>query len=76
METGVKVNVLLAMKMKDHYRLLIRKKSREPNVIYFWNSLLDLNYYFVWKDVFSFKLKQIRNNRVKQFNFKMIYRIA
>ena len=62
------------MKVKDYYRLLIRKKSKEPIVIYFWNSFLDLSDDFVWKDVFSFKLKQIRNNKVKQFNFKMIHR--
>ena len=62
------------MKVKDYYCLLIRKKSSEPNVIYFWNSFLDFNNDFVWKDVFLFKLKKIRNNEVKQFNFKMIHK--
>lgn len=63
------------MEVKDYYCLLIRKKSREPTVIYFWNSFLDLDNDFVWKDVFPFKLKKIRNNKVKRFNFKMIHRI-
>ena len=66
--------MFLLMKVKHYHRLLIRKKSREPNIIYFWNSVLDLVNDFVWKDVFLFKLKQIRNNKIKQFNFKMIYR--
>lgn len=60
--------------MKDNYRLLICKNSKEPNIIYFWNLILDLDNDFVWKDVFLFKLKQIRNNAVKQFKFKMIHR--
>ena len=72
-ETGDKVNVFV-MKVKDYYRLLLRKKSKEPNIIYFWNFFLDLDNDFVWQDVFLFKLKQIRNNKVKQFNFKMIHR--
>ena len=52
------------MKVNDYYRLLIRKKSSDPNVIYFWNSFLDLDNDFVLKDVFLFRLKQIRNNKV------------
>ena len=72
-ETGDKLNVFV-MKVKDYYRLLIRKKSREPNIIYFWNSFLDFDNDFVWKDVFLFKLKQTRNNKVKQFNFNVIQR--
>ena len=70
-ETGDKVNVFV-MKVKDYYRL-IRKKSKEPNIIYFWNFVLDLDSDFVRKDVILFELKQIRNNKVKQFNFKMIH---
>ena len=63
------------MKVKDYYRLLIRKNSIKSNVIYFWNSFLDSDNDCVWKDVFLFKLKQIRNNKVKQFNSKMIHRV-
>ena len=63
------------MKVKDYYRLLIRKKSREPIVvIYFWNSFLYLDSDFVWKAVFLLKLKQMRNNEVRQINFEMIQR--
>ena len=50
METGDKVSVLLVMKVKDYYRFLIRKRSREPDVIYFWNSFIDLYYDFVLKE--------------------------
>ena len=62
------------MKVKDYYCLLIRKKPREPIVIFVWNYFLDLDNEFV-RDVFSFKIKQIRNNKVKQLYFKMIYKI-
>lgn len=62
-ETGDKVNVFI-MKVKDYYCLLIRKKSREPIVIYFWNSFLYLDNDFVRKDFFSFNLKQFRNDKV------------
>ena len=73
-ETGDEVNVFV-MKVRDYYRFFIRKKSREPFVVYFCISFLDLDNDFVyWKDVFSLKLKRIRNNKVKQFNFKMIHR--
>ena len=40
------------MKVKDYNRLLIQKKSREPTVIYFWNSFLDLDNDCVWQNVF------------------------
>ena len=41
----------------------------------FWQNILGLPETFVWKDVFQFKFNKIRDNYIKQYNFKLIHRI-
>ena len=71
---GKCINVT-STKARNYYLLLLEKKEVNFFTLKFWQGLLDLSESFVWKDILDFKLKKIKDNRIKQFNFKLFHRI-
>ena len=59
---------------KSYYSLM-QEKKKEKNCFHFCQNISGLPETFVWKDVFQFKFNKIRDNNIKQYNFKLIHRI-
>ena len=63
------------MKAKHFYILLNEFKKENPPVSLFWQEILQLPINFEWRHVLDFKLKKIKDNRVRQFNFKLLHKV-
>ena len=66
---------LSLMKAKHFYILLNEFKKENPQVSLFWQEILQLPINFEWSHVLDFKLKKIKDNRVRQFNFKLLHKV-
>ena len=66
---------LSSMKSSHFYSLLCDFKKREPAVLTFWEGKLNLVIDFDWRDTLKFKFKTLKNNKIKQLNFKTFHRI-
>ena len=63
------------MKTKDFYLLLRKQKKSESMILRYWEHKFRLSADFCWNDVFQFKFKYLKHNRVKQFNLKLLYNL-
>ena len=50
-------------------------KKENPPVSLLWQEILQLPINFEWRHVLDFKLKKIKDNRVRQFNFKLLHKV-
>ena len=64
---------LSTMKSKTFYDILCDFKKCDPVALTFWEYKFNLVTDFEWKDILKFKLKTLKNNKVKQCNFKTIH---
>ena len=72
--TGDIVNIC-SSKSKSFYNSLLKMKVSEPTILNKWQRELKLSHSFEWEPVFNFKLSHMKNNKIRQFNFKLIYNI-
>ena len=63
------------MKAKHFYIILNISKIGNPSVSLFWQEVLNLPIDFDWRHVLNFKLKKIKENKVRQFNFKLLHNV-
>ena len=74
-KTGDFIDILKA-KAKQFYLLFIEiDRISHPSVLYHWQEALNLSPDFDWSILFKFKFGNLLNNRVKQYNFKLLHRI-
>jgi len=66
---------LSKMTSKEFYSILCSFKKSDLAVLLSWEEKFDVTVDFNWKNVLEFKLKTLKNNKVKQCNFKTIHRI-
>ena len=57
------------------YSTLSLSVAQEPSRILFWSNILLLPDSINWKTVFQLKMCTIRDNRIKQFNFKLLHNV-
>ena len=60
---------------RNYYLLFLEKKKANFFTFKFWQRWLNLPESFSWKDILYFKFKGIKDNRIKQFNFRFLHRI-
>ena len=72
--TGDSINVD-GMKAKHYYQLFLETNKHEPSFISYWRAYFELPNDFVWDTVFKYKFLNFNDNRLKQFNFKLLHRI-
>ena len=70
-ETTLDVIIVECTKAKSYYNLMLERK-KEKFGFHFWQNILGLPETFVWKDVFQLKFNKIRDNKIKQYNVKLI----
>ena len=63
------------LKAKGYYDLFLKKNRIEPSFIRFWQAYFELPNNFVWNVVLRHKFNLVNDNRIKQFNFKLLHRI-
>ena len=63
------------IKAKGFYDLFLKKNKREPSFPRFWQAYFKLPNTFVWEVVLKHKFNLINDNRIKQFNFKLLHKI-
>ena len=63
------------IKSKHLYSILNDFQKSDVTVLAFWEEKLNLPSDFDWKDVLKFKFKTLKNNKVKQYNFKLFHMI-
>ena len=63
------------MRTKEFYSLVLKYRSTESLSLQYWRYKLGLSFDFEWKNVLLFKLKDIKLNKVRQFNFKLLHNI-
>ena len=62
--------------VKRIYRDLVTLEQLPSRAIEFWNNILPQTDLLVnWGDTWLFKLKQVKDNALIQFNFKFMYNI-
>ena len=66
---------LMNMKTKDFYTNLVKLKKSGPSILQYWQYKLGLPPDFEWIHVLQFKLKYLKHNKIKQFNFKMLHNL-
>jgi hypothetical protein len=57
---------------RSFYNILVRRKYETPIVQRYWNSRFTSVH---WKKVFYYKLKCVQDNKIAEFNLKIIYKI-
>ena len=62
-------------KAKGYYDLILKEKSEEIVALKQWQNCLALPETFDWQNVFLYKFHEIKDNEMKQFNFKLLHRI-
>ena len=72
--TGDLINIR-SMKAKHYNNLYVEMKQTEPYYFNFWIDYFRLQGDFLWDKVMFFKFKYIKDNKIKQFNFKLLHRI-
>ena len=73
--TGDIINIC-SSKYKSFYNSLLKMKVSEPTILNKWQWELKLSHSVEWEPVFNFKLSHMKNDKIRQFNFKLIYRVA
>ena len=73
--TGDLINVSTTT-LKQYYSLLVKEKQFMPSAIYYWEDALILDSEIDWKAVLQFKFGKLFDNRIKQFNFKLLHKIV
>ena len=63
------------MKAKHFYLLLNKSEQPKPTVSFMWEEKLQLPLDYDWKSVLDFKFKKVCDNKVRQFNFKLLHNI-
>ena len=63
------------MKTKQYYSVLLKQKLMEPDVLNIWQRTLSLPSDFDWNPVLVFKFCEIKDNKIKQFNFKFLHKL-
>ena len=66
---------LINMKTKDFYLHFIKHKKSEPQILNYWQNKLELPPNFEWKYVLQFKMRNLKNNKIRQFCLKMIHNL-
>ena len=65
-----------ATNAKQFYSLVVDlHRISSPSVLFYWQDSLDLGEDFDWNTVFEFKFGKFLNNRIKEYNFKILHRI-
>ena len=63
--------------VKEIYRELVKLEQLPSRAIEFWDNTLPQTGFSVnWSDTWFFKLKQVKDNSLIQFNFKFMYNIV
>ena len=68
----VKLN---STKTKEFYSFFLKNRKTESLILYYWQHKLKLSLDFRWKNVLQYKLKDIKQNKIRQFNFKLLHNI-
>ena len=63
------------MKTKQYYSVLLKQKLMEPDVLNIWQRTLSLPSDFDWTPVLVFKFCEIKDNKIKQLNFKCLHKL-
>ena len=71
---GESIN-LIKTKTKEFYTLSLNYRKTEPLILVYWQHKLFLPNDFCWNPVLQFKMKSIKHNKIRQFNFKLIQNI-
>ena len=58
------------MKAKHYYNFLFRE---DASSFILWQNYLELSIDFEWNKVIHFKFKEIKDNKIKEFNFKLLH---
>ena len=61
--------------VKQYYSLLVGEKQIMPSIIYSWEEVLQVQTEIDWKAILLFKFGKIFDNKLKQFNFKILHKI-
>ena len=72
--TGDLIN-LQQVNSKHYYAMFVVKKKLLPPVIHFWNFEFKFDTEINWNTIMMFKFGNLFENRIKQFNFKLLHRI-
>ena len=65
-----------SVSVRDIYRDLAKLEKLPSRAIEFWNNTLPQTGFSVnWSDTWFFKLRQVKDNSLIQFNFKFMYNI-
>ena len=72
--TGDSINVDVTS-AKHYYQLISSASTHKPSFVSFWQTYFQLPGDFVWDAVFKCKFLYFNDNRLKQFNFKLLHRI-
>ena len=63
------------MKAKHFYNALDDSENSNPSIATFWQDVFNLPIDYEWRHVLNLKLKKIKENKVKQFNFKLLHNV-
>ena len=55
--------------------LIELNRISHPSVLFYWQEALNLSPEYDWSILFKFKFGNLLNNKVKQFNLKLLHRI-
>ena len=66
---------LSKIKSKHIYDIINNFQKSDVTVLAFWEEKFNLPVDFNWKDILKFKLKTLKSNKVKQYNFKLFHQI-
>ena len=55
--------------------MILQKKQIEPDVFNFWQQTLSLPLNFNWYPVLLFKFHELKDNKIKQLNFKLLHKL-
>ena len=66
---------LASMRCKHYYKIISESNSIEPSGIKKWRTIYPI-YFEDWKNKFSFIYESTRDNKLRQFSFKLLHRIT
>lgn len=66
---------LSKLNTKIIYSLIVQKNKKKPYILNAWQQRLHLHADFNWSSVLQFKFHVVRNNKIREFNFKLLHMI-
>ena len=63
------------MNARHYYNYYLEQNKKEASFFMFWQNYLGLQIEFDWDKVLYFKLRQIKDNKIREFNFKLMHKI-